>query len=435
MFMLESHLSPEQSQALQAVQSVAADANLSLFLTGGAMRDMFGGFPIRDLDFTVEGNALKIAKTLTQKAGAKLVDSDEARRSAELVFPEGVRCEVAMARSEKFAKPGQAPRVQPATIHEDLRGRDFTINAIALSLNRASRGLMIDPTNGLADLERKELRQVTNYGFYDDPVRMLRMVRLKARLGFTVEERTLGSYRNARESEMEKNIAPHQLLNEMRLLAFEPDPLACLKAWEEEGLLQLFSPALTGSKLNAPTFQRLAKIKAQIPFASGITIDDYALNLWVATELLTPKEKAALIASLKMLKADTDPWQKLDQRSKKLEGLVKSARLTRASQIYDILKKARGEEMLYLYLNSKLRTVQDRIKNHFTKYLPTMLDVSDSEVAEAYSIDPSSPKFAKAKAERISLRLDGKVRKPAPPPVVEAPPPPPRGMGRASRFR
>ena len=339
-----------------------------------------------------------------------------------------------MARTERFGKSGAPPKVQPATIHEDLRGRDFTINAIALSLNRASRGLLIDPTNGLADLERKELRQVNNYGFYDDPVRMLRLMRFKARFSFAAEERTQNSYRNAREAGMEKNIAARQLLNELRLLTYEPDPLLPLKLWEEEGLLQLYSPALSGSKLNAGTFQKLAKTRALIPFASGVTIDDYAINLWALTQLLNPKEKAELISVTGMQKADTEPWQKIDQRAKKLESALKSARLTRASQIYDVLKHAHGEEMLFLGLASKHRTVQDRSKNHWTKYLPTALDVSDAEVTTASGIEPGMPKFAKTKADRIAGRLDGRIRKPAPPPVEE-PPPLPRGMGRAARFR
>ena len=78
----------------------------------------------------------------------------------------------------------------PATIQEDLRGRDFSVNAIALSLNKASRGLLLDPTNGLADLEHKELRTLNTYTFYDDPSRLLRLVRFRIRLGYGVEERT-----------------------------------------------------------------------------------------------------------------------------------------------------------------------------------------------------------------------------------------------------
>ena len=149
MFMLESHLSASQNRAVAQVQAAAAQANVNLFLTGGAVRDMLGGFPIRDLDFTVEGNALKLAKAVAKEAGAEMAAVDEHRRSVEMLFPGGVTAEIAMARQERYVKIGGRPIITPATIHEDLRCRDFTVNAVALSLNRASLGLLLDPTNGV----------------------------------------------------------------------------------------------------------------------------------------------------------------------------------------------------------------------------------------------------------------------------------------------
>ncbi len=183
MFMLESHLSSDQSRVVSEFQAAATQANTNVFLTGGAMRDMLGGFPILEIDFTVEGNAIKLAETITKKAGAKMIWADENRKVVQMRFPGGVHATIGMARQEKFPKPGAKPVVRPATMHEDLRGRDFTINSIALSLNPASRGLLLDPNNGVGDLERKELRAVSNYTLYDDPVRLLRLLRFKVRLG------------------------------------------------------------------------------------------------------------------------------------------------------------------------------------------------------------------------------------------------------------
>src|SRR5438270_5379417 len=205
-YMLESHLSPDQNRVVEDVQTAAGQANVNLFLTGGAMRDMLAGFRIRDLDFVVEGNALKVAKAVCERTGAATASTDENRKTAELIFPSGVTTQIAMSRQEKYARIGSKPQVSPATIQEDLRGRDFTCNAIALSLNRASRGLLLDPMNGLADIERRELRTVTNYAFYDDPTRLLRLARLQVRLGYTVEERTQSQVANARQAEVEKRI-------------------------------------------------------------------------------------------------------------------------------------------------------------------------------------------------------------------------------------
>ncbi|HXN46499.1 MAG TPA: hypothetical protein VN893_07645, partial [Bryobacteraceae bacterium] len=315
MFMLESHLSTDQNRVVSEVQAAAAEANVSLFLAGGAMRDMLGGFPIRDLDFTIEGNASKIAKAIAKKTHAEVIEDDDHRKLVELLFPGGVTAQIAMARRERYSKPGGKPAVEPATIHEDLRGRDLTVNAVALSLNRASRGLLIDPTNGLGDLERKELRTAYNYALYDDPVRILRLVRLRVRLGFTVDERTAQQYENVRLEELEKLVPPHRLLEELRHIADDANPGEVLRAFEEAKLLPLFSPALAGAKLNLAGFAKLHKIRQSIPVGVRFPVENFGLFLNVLTEKLTPKEKAALVKALGMGKADVDAWQKLDARS------------------------------------------------------------------------------------------------------------------------
>src|SRR5580692_9156715 len=125
MFMLESHLSTDQFRVVGEMQTIAAAAGVNLFLTGGALRDMLGGFPVRDLDFTVEGSALKLARSAEQKYKAEVISTDELRKSAELLFPTGVTAEVGTAHSERFPKSGAKPQIAPATIHDDLRTRDF----------------------------------------------------------------------------------------------------------------------------------------------------------------------------------------------------------------------------------------------------------------------------------------------------------------------
>src|SRR5579872_2654781 len=101
LYMLESHLSPEQNRVVEEIRKVAVHANVNLFLTGGAMRDMLAGSRIRDLDFVVEGPALKLAKALTELPGVKAVGIDEANRTAELLFPGGVTAELSITRRER----------------------------------------------------------------------------------------------------------------------------------------------------------------------------------------------------------------------------------------------------------------------------------------------------------------------------------------------
>jgi tRNA nucleotidyltransferase (CCA-adding enzyme) len=420
MFMLESHLSTEQFRVVGEMQKIAAAAGVNLFLTGGAMRDMLGGFPVRDLDFTVETSPLKLLKALA-KHGATVVASDDLRKSVELKFAGGVTAELAMARQEKYPKPGGKPQVTPAVaIHEDLRARDFTVNAIALSLNRASLGLPIDPTNGVGDIERKELRAIHNYSFYDDPSRMLRLIRFKVRLGYAIDERTKLQYENAREAEMLTRITPEALGAELRHIAAEPLAGDVMKALEEEKLIQLYSPALAGAKLNLQTFAKLQKARQTAPV--DYRIHAMPLFLAVLLEKLNAKERLALIKSAALTKGEVNAAQKIDAAANKLERVLKSAKLQKPSQLYQILVKAPGELVMYLMVYSDQRLVQDRIKNYFAKYLPASLEVTDEMVA-ATGVAPGTPKFQRVKEEMILTRLDARPKKPPPEPEPLPPPP------------
>jgi tRNA nucleotidyltransferase (CCA-adding enzyme) len=420
MFMLESHLRPDQNRVLKEVQAAAAEANMNLFITGGVMRDMLGGFPIQDIDFTVEGNALKLAKVVAAKYKAEILRVDDNRKVAHLLFPGGVHATIGMARQEKFSKPGAKPQVQPSTIHDYLRGRDFTINSIALSLNPASRGLLLDPNNGAGDLEHKELRAVSNFTLYDDPVRMLRLQRFRVKLNYTLGERTKMQYDNAREAGLETKISAPALLEELRHIAAEPNVGDVLKALDEEKLLILFSPVLTGAKLNLAGLQKLQKTRQIIPVGSDIELPMMGLFLDVLTEKFSPKEKLALTKGLGLEKTDLEQWHKLEARSKKLEKELKSAKLQKASQLYQAVSKASGDQLIYLLLNSKERIVQDRIKNFFGKYLPAAQEVTDRDVTAAKGVEPGTAKFQKAREEVIWQRLDARPKK-VPPPEETAP--------------
>jgi tRNA nucleotidyltransferase (CCA-adding enzyme) len=421
-FMLESHLSSEQFRVVGELQAIATQAGVNLFLTGGAMRDMLGGFPVRDLDFTVEGSPAKLAKVATQKPGVELVSTDDLRKSVELRFPGNVLVELSMARQERYPKPGGRPQVTPATIHEDLRNRDFTVNAIALSLNKASLGLPIDPTNGVGDIERKELRAIHNYSFYDDPGRMLRLIRFRVRLGYTIDERTRLQYENAREAEMLTKITPEALGVELRHMAADPSVGDLIKALEDEKLIGLYSPELAGAKLNQPNFAKLQKARQLVPFGIDLHLNSVPLFLSVLMEKLSSKERLELAKAAALDKAEISAWQKLEPAAKKLERELKSPKLQKPSHLYHLLVKAPGELILYLLVYSNERLVQDRIRNYFQKHLPASLEVTDEMVA-ATGVAPGTPKFQKAKEEMIVTRLNARPKKVEP--VPEPPPPPP----------
>src|SRR6266852_4937849 len=225
MYLLESRLSPEQRAALMRVQELAAAATANVYLAGGAVRDLLSGMPIRDLDFSVEGNPFRIAREL-EKGGARILSEDERLRHIELIFAGDADGSIAATRDDVYHRPGTKPEIRWSTVMEDLRRRDFSLNAIAISLNPASRGLLLDPTNGLADLEKREVRALSIHSFTNPPVRLLRLLRYSARMGFRMESRTSEWFALAVERGLHKSIPPEDVGREVRQLGREEKPSA-----------------------------------------------------------------------------------------------------------------------------------------------------------------------------------------------------------------
>src|SRR6202521_1669018 len=267
MFLLESRLSPEQRAAMMRVQELSAALGLNVYLTGGTVRDLITGASLRDLDFTVEGNPSRMVREL-EKGGAKMISEDEKLRHAEINFAGDCDGSIAGARDDYYVRPGTRPEIRWSTIMEDLRRRDFSLNAIAISLNPASRGLLLDPTNGLSDIERGEVRALTIHSFTNQPVRLLRVLRFSARMGFKLEARTQEWFDLAIERELQNTITPEDGGGELRAVAREERPTVVLKAWGQHDLLEAVNPNLAKRHPDYDAIGRLMKVREDL-FTAG----------------------------------------------------------------------------------------------------------------------------------------------------------------------
>jgi len=432
MFVLESHLDAAQNRVVAEMQRVATEVGMNVWLTGGAMRDTLRGSRILDLDFTVERDAIKAGKALAHACGGKVLSEDSLKRWVELELASGVRASVSNARIEKYAKLGAKPQVTPATIHEDLMRRDFTINAMALSLNRGSRGLLIDPANGQADLVNRELRTTNAYALFDDPSRIFRLIRFQYVLGFEIAPRTQSQIENALEGEYHKTAPASALATEIRALSASENASAALEAFDRLGLLKSISPALTGAKLNAAGLARFEKLAHTVLPAGAVQA---ANGVWLAflavlTEKLTPRENADLTRKFELPKKEAEGLGKLASRARKLEAALKSARITKPSHVYDALIDATADEVLIVLYSSAQRVVQDRIRTYYQKYLPLAQEVTEEQVA-ATGLKPGTPKFEKAFRNMVTTHLNARPKKPPPPEpeVIPAPAPPMAARG------
>ncbi len=198
-YLLENRLSADQQNALRQIREAAREAGVILFLTGDAVRDLTSGHAVRELEITVHGNALTL-KNAAEKLGG-IVWGGRPRFPQPL--PVFSRHRPGRCREYSPGGISQAgnPVFHPASIQEDLRRRDFTVNAMAISLNEGSFGLLMDPLNGAADIEARLLRLVSNYGFLEEPSLLVRATRYRTRLGWELDPKTQTRYENARERE------------------------------------------------------------------------------------------------------------------------------------------------------------------------------------------------------------------------------------------
>ena len=239
---------------------------------------------------------------------------------------------------------------------------------------------------------------------------------------------------NAREAEVEKLIPPRALAEELRRIAMEDSPAEILKALEEAGLLALFSPALAGPKLNLAGIGKFEKLARMLPEDALSRAARFGPFLYVLTEKLTPRERQTLPKALDMPKEDVDLWQKLEPRARKLETALRSARIRKASQVYHLVAAAPADEVLLLLYRSTFKPVQDRLRAYFQKYLPAVQEITPEEWATVEG-KPGTPRYAKARQDFVSHRLDRRPpRKPAEPVGPEPAPPEPAGAPRARQM-
>jgi tRNA nucleotidyltransferase/poly(A) polymerase len=434
-YMMESRLSPAQLQVVGQVQEIARAYEMNVYLTGGAVRDIISGFPIRDLDFTVQGNVLKLQKDL-QKIGAIIQGSDEDMRILYVLFPNHVRTEIASARSESYPKPGK-PEVTFETINEDLRRRDFTVNAMALSLNPGSRGLLMDPFNGVADLEAKHLRILQNYAFLEEPSRMFRALRLMTRFHWTLEERTQARFDAAKENNYLEYISNRAIGYEIEQIAHEDDPVAVMKAFEKEGWMKILFAAWTTAKVDSAGLTALQKTRQQLTDI-GVQSDPAAARMYFLTKKMGDKEVHAM-QKLLPRQHFVEQWRNIEDDAKNLAKQLLSKEYAAPSATWKLLMATRPELILFLDITTRQSAVEQKIKAFLTKWPQYRQKMPLLKMAEM-RITPDLPVYQKLLEEMFFLMLDGKLKseaeivkflEPHQPPLPVAPPTPTRrGRGK-----
>lgn len=211
-------------------------------LVGGAVRDLLLGHTPRELDVVVAGDAPSLAGELAAVIGASVTVHE--RFGTAAVEWEAGRVDVAARRAESYAAPGALPEVREGSLAEDLRRRDFTVNAIAVALGGPNRGELASAEHALEDLASGRLRVLHERSFVDDPTRLARLARYRARLGFAAEPQTAQLAAEAVASGVLETVSRARIGAELRLALSEADAIASLIALDALGVLKAIDPGL-----------------------------------------------------------------------------------------------------------------------------------------------------------------------------------------------
>lgn len=410
MFLLESRLSPEQRAAMMRVQELAAAMSFNVYLTGGTVRDLITGASLRDLDFTVEGNPTKLAREL-EKGGAKILSEDEKLRHIDVLFAGDVEGSISAARDDHYVRPGTRPEVRWSTIMEDLRRRDFSLNAIAISLNPASRGLLLDPTNGLSDIERGEVRALIIHSFTNQPVRLLRLLRFAARMGFKPEQRTQEWFDLAIERELHKTIAPEEAGMELRALTREERPTVVLKAWEQHDLLEAIHPLLAKKHPGYEAIARLMKVREDL-FTAGFRPRISTPMLLAIQDRLKDREQASVLSKLGYKSSEVHAILAFPKEAMESQKELIGKKMQEPAAAYAFLEKLPMEQTAYLMAESSNSAANSKIRAYFNKWRPIRLALPTvANELQALGM-PRGDKFDAIVEAVFAMQLSGRGKTP-----------------------
>jgi tRNA nucleotidyltransferase (CCA-adding enzyme) len=260
---IEQYLPRQLLELVKDISGKSAKRGQRVYLVGGVVRDLLLGYPNFDLDLVVEGDAVQLAQQVAETSQAKLL-AHHRFGTAKLRY-ENFTLDLATARKETYARPGALPTVTPGTLKDDLIRRDFSINAMAISLAANDYGELVDPYQGKSDLEHRLIRILHPGSFSDDATRILRAVRYEQRLGFELEAQTAQLLK--RDIPMLDTISGDRIRHELELIFKEKQPELVIKRLAALGALQRISPSLKGDGWIADKFDKARRLKkpTQLP--------------------------------------------------------------------------------------------------------------------------------------------------------------------------
>ena len=401
---------------------IAAEMGFKAFAVGGFVRDLILGVENYDIDLVIEGSAIDFAKRLSRELCGTCVYHK--RFGTGTVFfpcPKGIapsksaggkyKIDIAMTRTEVYERPAALPTVKFGPIENDLYRRDFTINAMAFSLDKAKFGELLDPFNGRKDLREGKIRALHDLSFLDDPTRIFRAVRFEQRFDFRIEPHTEDLIKKAVGLQMVDRTQKQRIREEIIAILSEEYPLKAVKRLSELNELRFIDKDLkltrntvsifgsTGEALrwyDSSSMKRKHITGRWILYMAAL-LDELDLQSVrkICGEFVLRKEDAAMLASFK------GGCEKVERALSKREKL-------KPSEIYDCLEGYPHEVLLMFIAKSGSQTVKRRIMAFMVKYSEIKLHLRGEDLKRA-GIKPG-PHFRDMMKRALHAKLDGRIR-------------------------
>ncbi|NCO65475.1 MAG: hypothetical protein AUK32_01575 [Candidatus Aquicultor secundus] len=394
---------------LREVGDLADEAGYSVYLVGGIVRDLLLNHRNLDVDIVVEGDAIEFAKLVAEKSGAR-IRAHHKFGTAVVIGPHEFRVDFASARAEFYERPAALPQVEPTSIRQDLARRDFSINAMAVSLNAKDYGKLLDFFNGQRDLKNGRIRILHNLSFIEDPTRIFRGVRFEQRLGFKLESGTEELLRKAVDMDLIGHLSDYRIRDELMLILAEDTPFKVLKRLSDLDALKILEPSIVVDNSLKSLFTGIDEAVRELDHHFAAGIQKRLIYLAALLRGLSGEGPDAWCERMKLRKADrarlTEMVLEVPQAVKELEAELRM----KNSAIYKILHPLSPEALVFAYALALKQKAQKLIHYYLTSLKGVRLSV-DGRTLRKMGFPPS-PMYNIVLRELLAAKLDGKAETP-----------------------
>jgi tRNA nucleotidyltransferase (CCA-adding enzyme) len=370
--LLKERLPRKIIQTLKNFGEVADLLGYHVYLVGGLVRDILLKHENLDVDIVIEGDGIKFAYEFANHYEAR-VRSHKKFGTAVLIFPDGFKVDVATARMEYYEYPGARPVVETSSLKMDLYRRDFTINTLAIKLNKRDYGTLIDHFGAMKDVKGKVLRVLHNLSFVEDPTRMFRAIRFEQRFNFRIGRLTLALIKNAAKMSILKEPSHRRFFMELRLILKEQDPVSAIKRMNDFNLLQFISPEIRFTKRVELLLEEIRKVMDwySLLYLEG-TFEPWKVYWHGLTSLLSISSLKALAEKNGMVNQDSRKmFFQRESMTKIQNGFYKFS--NDSYQIYTLLSPYDTESLLYMMARTNSEKAKRLISSYFTKLKGTKI--------------------------------------------------------------